>query len=51
MSPQPFDSLKGFGVTFRQIFRKPITLRFGASGFTAMTDYLQYLYGIRIYGD
>ncbi len=25
MSPQPLDSLKGFGVTFRQIFKKPIT--------------------------
>ena len=25
MSPQPFGTLKGFGVTFRQIFRKPIT--------------------------
>ena len=25
MSPQPFSTLKGFGVTFRQIFRKPIT--------------------------
>ena len=23
--PQPFSTLKGFGVTFRQIFRKPIT--------------------------
>jgi NADH-quinone oxidoreductase subunit I len=25
MTPQPFGSLKGFAVTFRQIFRKPIT--------------------------
>ena len=25
MSPQPIPSLKGFAVTFRQIFRKPIT--------------------------
>ena len=25
MSPQPLDSLKGFGVTLKQIFRKPIT--------------------------
>jgi NADH-quinone oxidoreductase subunit I len=25
VSPQPFESLKGFGVTFRQIFKKPIT--------------------------
>jgi NADH-quinone oxidoreductase subunit I len=28
MSPQPLDSLKGFGVTFRQIFRKPITQQY-----------------------
>jgi NADH-quinone oxidoreductase subunit I len=25
MSPQPFDTLKGFGVTFKHIFKKPIT--------------------------
>jgi NADH-quinone oxidoreductase subunit I len=25
MSPQPMDTLKGFGVTFKQIFKKPIT--------------------------
>jgi hypothetical protein len=25
VSPQPFDSVKGFGVTFKQIFKKPIT--------------------------
>ena len=28
MSPQPFDSLKGFGVTLRQVFRKPITQQY-----------------------
>ena len=28
MSPQPFDSLKGFAVTFRQIFKKPITQQY-----------------------
>src|SRR5207248_33539 len=28
MSPQPIDSLKGFGVTFRQIFKKPITQQY-----------------------
>ena len=28
MSPQPFDSLKGFAVTFRQIFRRPITQQY-----------------------
>src|SRR5256886_5917255 len=25
MSPQPVDTLKGFGGTFKQIFKKPIT--------------------------
>src|SRR5438874_11683325 len=25
MSPQPLESFKGFGVTFKQIFKKPIT--------------------------
>jgi NADH-quinone oxidoreductase subunit I len=25
MSPQPFSTIKGFGVTFKQIFKKPIT--------------------------
>ncbi len=28
VSPQPFSTLKGFGVTFRQIFRKPITQQY-----------------------
>ena len=28
VSPQPLDSLKGFAVTFRQIFRKPITQQY-----------------------
>ena len=28
MSPQPFGTLKGFGVTFRQIFRRPITQQY-----------------------
>ena len=28
VSPQPMDTLKGFGVTFRQIFRKPITQQY-----------------------
>ena len=28
MSPQPFDSLKGFAVTFGQIFKKPITQQY-----------------------
>jgi formate hydrogenlyase subunit 6/NADH:ubiquinone oxidoreductase subunit I len=25
MSPQPVETLKGFGVTFKQIFKKPLT--------------------------
>ncbi len=28
MSPQPLDTFKGFAVTFRQIFRKPITQQY-----------------------
>ena len=28
MSPQPTDSLRGFGVTLRQIFKKPITQQY-----------------------
>src|SRR5262250_2600920 len=28
MSPQPIDSLKGFAVTFGQLFRKPITQQY-----------------------
>jgi NADH-quinone oxidoreductase subunit I len=28
MSPQPYDSIKGFAVTFRQIFKKPITQQY-----------------------
>ena len=28
MSPQPFSTLKGFGVTFKQIFKKPITQQY-----------------------
>ncbi len=28
MSPQPFSTLKGFGVTFKHIFKKPITLEY-----------------------
>ena len=46
--------VQGYGLTEAQaaeLFRKPITLRFGASGSTQMTEYLHYLYGMRIYGD
>src|ERR671919_62967 len=28
MSPQPLDSLKGFAVTFRQMFKRPITQQY-----------------------
>jgi len=28
LSPQPVDTLKGFGVTFKQIFKKPLTLQY-----------------------
>jgi formate hydrogenlyase subunit 6/NADH:ubiquinone oxidoreductase subunit I len=28
MSPQPLESFKGFGVTFKQIFKKPITQQY-----------------------
>jgi len=28
MSPQPVDTIKGFGVTFKQIFKKPITQQY-----------------------
>ena len=28
MSPQPIDSVKGFGVTLKQIFKKPITQQY-----------------------
>ena len=28
MSPQPLGTLKGFSVTFRQIFKKPITQQY-----------------------
>ena len=28
MSPQPIETLKGFAVTFRQIFKKPITQQY-----------------------
>src|SRR5436305_8961539 len=28
VSPQPVDTLKGFGVTFKQIFKKPLTMQY-----------------------
>jgi hypothetical protein len=34
-----------------QFFRKPMTLHFGARGFVQSSDFTQYFYGIRLYGD
>ena len=28
MSPQPLDSFMGFAVTFRQLFKKPVTQQY-----------------------
>ena len=28
MSPSPIDAVRGFGVTFRQLFKKPITVQY-----------------------
>jgi NADH-quinone oxidoreductase subunit I len=28
MSPQPLGSVKGFAVTFRQLFKKPVTQQY-----------------------
>lgn len=34
-----------------EFFRRPITLRFGASGTVQLVDFADYFYGVRIYGD
>jgi len=34
-----------------QFFKKPMTLTFGARGTVAMTQFTNYFYGIRLYGD
>jgi hypothetical protein len=34
-----------------QFFKKPMTLHFGARGFVQSSDFTQYFYGIRLYGD
>lgn len=35
----------------RDFFRNPITLRFGVAGESRMADFVNYFYGIRLYGD
>jgi hypothetical protein len=34
-----------------QFFKKPITLRFGSTGFASSASSLQFAYGMRVYGD
>ena len=34
-----------------QFFKKPMTLHFGARGFVQSSDFTQYFYGIRLFGD
>jgi hypothetical protein len=34
-----------------QFFKKPMTIKFGASGTFGLTSFANYLYGIRLYGD
>ena len=34
-----------------QFFKKPMTIRFGARGSTQSSDFTNYFYGIRLYGD
>jgi hypothetical protein len=43
-----------YGLTSAQateFFRRPITLRFGATGGGYSVEYGQYFYGMRIHGD
>jgi hypothetical protein len=35
----------------KEFFKKPMTIRFGARGTVAMSQYMNYFYGIRLYGD
>lgn len=35
----------------KEFFKKPITLRFGASGQTRFVDFATYFYGVRLFGD
>jgi hypothetical protein len=46
--------VENYGLTdtqAKEFFKKPMTLRFGARGTVALTDYASYFYGIRLYGD
>jgi hypothetical protein len=46
--------VEGFGFTetqAKEFFKKPMTLTFGARGTVALTDFLSYFYGFRLYGD
>jgi hypothetical protein len=43
-----------FGLTdtlAKEFFKKPMTIHFGARGSVAMSQFTQYFYGIRLYGD
>jgi hypothetical protein len=35
----------------KEFFKKPMTIRFGSRGTVAMSQYTNYFYGIRLYGD
>ena len=48
--PQPFSTLKGFGVTFRQIFRKPITQQYPEYKRPGCADFGQVLFYLRTAG-
>jgi hypothetical protein len=46
--------VENFGLTeaqANQFFKKPMTFHFGARGAAQMSDFTQYFYGIRLYGD
>jgi hypothetical protein len=46
--------VENYGLTSAQagqVFKKPMTLRFGARGAVAMSQQTLYFYGIRQYGD
>jgi hypothetical protein len=46
--------VENFGLTetqANQFFKKPMTIRFGARGAAQSSDFTNYFYGIRLYGD
>lgn len=46
--------VEGFGFSeaqAKEFFKKPMTLTFGARGTVALTEFLSYFYGFRLYGD